>query len=160
MMMPFASLSVIEPARTDESFGSYRIPIDTDRVRCTRQSMLAASAAGLNRQAGWAVATAVAELVGNVMKFARFGVLELRIVEGSRRGLKVVVDDDGPGIANIELALVDGYSEGRFIAENPGPLPRRGLGAGLGAVRRLMDDMEIDSVLECGTRVTAHKWCR
>jgi serine/threonine-protein kinase RsbT len=122
--------------------------------------MLAASLAGLDRQAGWAVAISVAELVGNVLKFAEYGVLELRIVDGAKRGLEVTVDDDGPGIVNIELALIDGYSEGRFIAIHPGLLPRRGLGTGLGAVRRLMDEMQIESVLGRGTRVVARKWCR
>lgn len=178
--MPFVSPSVIDPTSIRqtpiehasighipirhtpmrEPFGSYRIPSDTDRVRCTRQSMLAASLAGLDRQAGWAVAIAVAELVGNVAKFAEYGVLELRLIEDKRRGLEVIVDDDGPGIANIELALIDGYSEGRFIAEEPGLTPRRGLGAGLGAVRRLMDEIQIESALGRGTRVIARKWCR
>ena len=56
--------------------------------------------------------------------------------------------DDGPGIADIELALQDGYSTGG------------GLGLGLPGTRRLMDDFYIDSKSGQSTTVTATKWIR
>jgi serine/threonine-protein kinase RsbT len=65
-----------------------------------------------------------------------------------RTGIEVVIADDGPGIPDIEAALVDGFSTGR------------GLGVGLGAAQRLSDSLTIDSRLGSGTRVRVIKWAR
>jgi len=58
----------------------------------------------------------------------------------------VVVEDKGPGIEDVKLALRNGYSTGR------------GFGMGLPGTRRLMDEFEIETVVGEGTKVTVRKW--
>ena len=94
------------------------------------------------------VATAISELTRNVILYAGEGVAVMREVVGEdgRRGIEVVVEDEGPGIEDVELALRDGYSTGR------------GFGMGLPGTRRLMDEFEIETVVGEGTKVTVCKW--
>ena len=69
---------------------------------------------------------------------------------------QVLVEDAGPGIADPDLALADGYSEGRFLDGTQATL--RGLGAGLGAVQRLMDELTIVDGPGGGAQIVARKW--
>jgi serine/threonine-protein kinase RsbT len=94
------------------------------------------------------IATAISELARNVLTYARRGEIRLRAVRTRRtRGIVIVARDSGPGIANLELALQDGYSTSG------------GLGLGLPGVRRLVDGFRVDSTVGRGTTVTATKWC-
>ncbi len=91
--------------------------------------------------------TAASELVRNALKYGRGGTARLEILsDGARRGLRLIVEDDGPGIADVELAMTDGYSTGN------------GLGLGLGGTRRLVNEFEISSRLGEGTRVSIVRW--
>jgi len=93
------------------------------------------------------VATAVSELARNLVAYATDGRIVLRPVQnGTRRGLVVVAEDRGPGIADLPMAMRDGFSTAG------------GLGLGLPGVQRLMDEFEIESEVGRGTRVTARKW--
>lgn len=93
------------------------------------------------------IATAISELARNIILYANSGEILLSVVEnGSRRGLKVVARDDGPGIPDIERALEEGFSTSRS------------LGLGLSGVRRLMDEFDIVSEIGNGTTVTVKKW--
>ena len=94
------------------------------------------------------VATAISELARNVVLYADRGEVVLREVAGKdgRRGIEVVVKDEGPGIEDVKLALRNGYSTGR------------GFGMGLPGTRRLMDEFEIETVVGEGTKVTVRKW--
>jgi serine/threonine-protein kinase RsbT len=98
------------------------------------------------------IATAVSELTRNVVRYATNGQGEvlIRELEPSAMGIgiEVIVRDDGPGIANVEQALREGFSSGT------------GLGMGLSGTRRLTDEMVIDSALGRGTTVTIRKWRR
>lgn len=95
------------------------------------------------------LATAVSEVARNIVSYAKVGEIILSVVEeGGRRGVTVVARDEGPGIANVELALTDGYSTGRS------------LGMGLPGARRLMDEFAIESQVGRGTTVTMTKWER
>ena len=89
----------------------------------------------------------ILELTRNILAHAGRGELCLEAIEESgRRGMAVEAYDSGPGIADIELALRDGYSTAQT------------LGAGLPGVRRLMDDFAIESSVGVGTRVRAVRW--
>jgi serine/threonine-protein kinase RsbT len=66
--------------------------------------------------------------------------------DGSRRGLRLTFEDSGPGIADLALALKDGYSSGT------------GLGLGLGGAKRLMSEFEMASTPGQGTRVAVTRW--
>ena len=93
------------------------------------------------------IATAISELARNIILYANSGEILLSVVEnGTRRGLKVVARDDGPGIPDIERALEEGFSTSRS------------LGLGLSGVRRLMDEFDIVSEIGNGTTVTVKKW--
>ena len=67
---------------------------------------------------------------------------------GRRKGVRIVFADSGPGIADLDLALTDGYTTGG------------GLGLGLSGSRRLVDEFEIETSPETGTRITVTKWSR
>ncbi len=102
---------------------------------------------GLGMRTAEAVAIAVSELAHNIIDHAGTGQVLLQTVsDGARRGIVVIARDDGPGIRDIEWALTDGCSS------------RNGLGSGLPAARRLMDEFRIDSTVGTGTVITAKKW--
>jgi len=115
------------------------------------------------------IATAVSELARNIVDYAGEGVIEINVVRaeavkggssssrsgsehhgevGERLGLEIIAADNGPGIEDVEKALEDGFSTGG------------GLGIGLGGVRRLMDEFEIQSKVGEGTKVRVVKWKR
>jgi serine/threonine-protein kinase RsbT len=98
------------------------------------------------------IATAVSELTRNIVRYATNGCGEV-VIRGitdptGRQGIEIVVLDSGPGIADIDVAMREGVSSGS------------GLGMGLPGTRRLMDEMEIDSVVGRGTIITIRKWRR
>jgi serine/threonine-protein kinase RsbT len=96
------------------------------------------------------IATAVSELARNVVRYAVNGQGDVTIrelaVSPAGTGIEIVVKDNGPGIADVEQALRDGFTSGA------------GLGLGLPGTKRLMDEMQIDSTLGRGTTVTIRKW--
>jgi serine/threonine-protein kinase RsbT len=96
------------------------------------------------------LATAISEVARNITTYAVRGEVILGIVRdnGGREGIRVVARDDGPGIADIERALQDGYTSGG------------GLGIGLPGARRLVDEFQIESAPSEGTTVTLVKWSR
>ena len=91
--------------------------------------------------------TAASELARNTLDYGGGGAVRLEALEeGSRKGLRLTFEDRGPGIPDIELALTDGYTTGK------------GLGMGLGGSRRLVNEFEISSRINEGTRVTITRW--
>ena len=115
---------------------------------------------GFSTRDEWAIATAVSEAVTNIVKFAGTGTLTVRILAGDPPGLEFVAADQGPGMADVASALRDGVSEGVDLDANPAPGPRRGRGSGCGAMRRLMDELEVRAAPGVGTVVTGRKWLR
>ena len=95
------------------------------------------------------LATAISEVARNITTYAGTGEVALRVVrERGREGIEVIASDEGPGIADVELALQDGYTTGN------------GLGLGLPGARRLVDEFDIQTAPGEGTRVTLVKWTR
>lgn len=93
------------------------------------------------------IATAVSEVVRNVVEYAGSGRIELRVLErGSSVGLEIIVRDKGPGIDNIERVLQGGYSTGH------------GFGRGIAGARALMDEFDLKSQPGRGTEVWMRKW--
>ena len=91
--------------------------------------------------------TAASELARNSLDYGGGGIVRFEIVEnGTKRGLQLTFEDEGPGIPDIELALTDGYTSGK------------GMGLGLGGARRLVNAFEITSSVGQGTRVTITRW--
>lgn len=91
--------------------------------------------------------TAASELARNALGYGGGGTLLLESLnEGSKRGLRLTFEDQGPGIPDIDLALRDGYTTGG------------GLGLGLSGARRLSNEFAIDSAPGKGTRVAITRW--
>ncbi len=91
--------------------------------------------------------TAASELVRNMLKYASGGVVLLEIVSKDRTiGVKLTFSDQGPGIADIKLAMKDGYSTGKS------------LGLGLPGAKRLVNEFDIKSEVGKGTTVTIIRW--
>jgi serine/threonine-protein kinase RsbT len=93
------------------------------------------------------IVTAASELARNTVVHGGGGEMRLQALnDGSRRGVKALFVDQGPGIADIELAMKDGYTT------------RGGLGLGLSGSKRLVNEFEIDSKPGKGTTVSIVRW--
>jgi serine/threonine-protein kinase RsbT len=91
--------------------------------------------------------TAASELARNTLIHGRGGSVRMETLEeGGRTGIRLVFEDQGPGIEDLKLALTDGYSTGN------------GLGLGLSGSRRLVNEFEITSKAGEGTTVAVTKW--
>jgi serine/threonine-protein kinase RsbT len=93
------------------------------------------------------IVTAASELARNTLDYGRGGEVEIaQVVSGGRRGVRLVFTDKGPGIADIEAALRDGFTTGG------------GLGLGLGGAKRLSNEFSIQSKAGEGTRIEITRW--
>ena len=106
-----------------------------------------AIAAGFSLVDQTKIVTAASELARNTLQYGGGGTLLLQSLnDGNRRGLRLTFEDRGPGIADVTLALKDGYTTGG------------GLGLGLSGARRLSNDFDIWTQPGEGTRVTITRW--
>jgi serine/threonine-protein kinase RsbT len=131
------------------SLGPVRVAIATDGdiVRARQSGRELATQLGCSPTDATLVATAISEVARNIVSHAGEGEVVITVIEGEGPGaIEVVARDDGPGIADIERAMQDGYTTGR------------GLGLGLPGARRLMDEFEISSEPGAGTTVVMRKW--
>ncbi len=117
-------------------------PDIAEAVRCARH---VAQALGFSTVNAYYVATAASELASNVFIHAGGGVFTVRTL-ANEAGVELVTHDQGPGIADLEQAMQEGFSTAG------------GLGCGLSGVKRLMDELEIDSRVGQGTQVRTRKW--
>jgi serine/threonine-protein kinase RsbT len=93
------------------------------------------------------IATAISEVARNITSYAGRGAVRVEVADREgRQALVIRAEDEGPGIADIERAMEDGYSTGR------------GLGLGLPGARRLMDRLIVESALGRGTIIEMWKW--
>jgi serine/threonine-protein kinase RsbT len=118
-----------------------------DIVRVRQEVRRRAAAAGLGIVDQTKFVTAASEIARNTLDYGGGGIVRLVAVEnGARRGLRLIFEDHGPGIPNIDLALTDGYTTGS------------GLGLGLSGSRRLCNEFAIESKPGEGTRITIARW--
>jgi serine/threonine-protein kinase RsbT len=137
------------------------------RIRCTSdviyaqiRSRLSAGSLGFGVKEQWEISVSVSEAATNILKFAGSGEICFTGIEGDRPGLEFQARDGGPGISDPELAVKDDYSEGRLLDENVIRYKLRGMGSGLPAIQRLMDELLIACPPEGGTLLTARKYLR
>jgi serine/threonine-protein kinase RsbT len=127
----------------------YRVAIQTehDATRAIMQARRSAAAAGFDPARVSMLGTVASELVRNILKYAGSGELIVRLLrKDSVRGIELVATDHGPGIADVEQAMKDHVSTGGT------------LGLGLPGVKRMMDEMQVESAVGKGTTVAARKW--
>lgn len=118
-----------------------------DVLRARREGQELAAQLGMNAIEVIKVATAISEIACNAVVHAQAARIVLRLrQDGKKRGLTVVVEDQGPGIQDLAAAMRDGFST------------VRSLGIGLPAAKRSMDEFDIVSEVGKGTTITMTKW--
>jgi serine/threonine-protein kinase RsbT len=128
---------------------SETVPIQSSAdVVAVRQAVrTAATELGFSLVDQTKIVTAASELARNTLDYGGGGSLLLQTLnDGIRKGLKLLFEDHGPGIPDVQMALKDGFTTGG------------GLGLGLGGARRLVNDFDIQSKFGEGTRVTITRW--
>ncbi len=128
-----------------------RVPIgsDVDIVRARQQGRVFAAKLGFNGSDLTLIATAISELARNIIEHAQRGEIIIGpLTKEGKQGICIVAHDEGPGIPDVNIAMLDGYSS------------RKSLGLGLPGTRRIVDEFEIRSRLGEGTTVTVKKWER
>ncbi len=127
--------------------GTQAVRIEQDVVLARQTARKLAVETGLRLVDQTKLVTAASELARNTVVYGRGGVMDWEIVEDERRkGLRLVFRDQGPGIADMKLAMTDGWTSGG------------GLGLGLTGAKRLVDDFSVESAPGEGTRVMICKW--
>ena len=120
---------------------------DEDVVRARQLTRQWALTMGFSLVEQTKIVTAASELGRNTVLHGGGGSFTLEAVnDGTRRGLRLTFEDQGPGIENVETAMRDGFTTGN------------GLGLGLGGARRLMNEFSISSQPGKGTRIVAVRW--
>jgi anti-sigma regulatory factor (Ser/Thr protein kinase) len=120
---------------------------EADQARSLLAARKIAADIGFSATAIAAIATAVSELVRNILKYAGKGQVRFDPAQVNHtKGLRITVRDNGPGIADVEKAMADHFSSSGT------------LGLGLPGVKRMMDDFEIESESGQGTRIVVTKW--
>ncbi|HKN37057.1 MAG TPA: anti-sigma regulatory factor [Terriglobales bacterium] len=126
-----------------------QVPINSDQdiIVARQKGRSLATALGFSSGDATLIATTISELARNIVAYAASGNIRVKVINGStRQGIQVIAHDDGPGIADVQRAMHDGFSTSG------------GLGLGLPGVKRLVDEFEIVSEENQGTTVTAKKW--
>lgn len=122
---------------------------DADVVKVRQAVRTLAQRASLSLVDLTKLVTAASELARNTLVYGGGGKFTAEVVREPRRtGVRAVFTDEGPGIADIELAMTDGWTSGK------------GLGLGLSGSRRLVEDFAIESAPGRGTRVEIASWSR
>lgn len=123
------------------------IAADDDIVRVRQRVRDSAVSLGFSLVDQTKLVTAASELARNTLVYGLGGTLRIETVLNDRKtGLRLIFEDQGPGIADTTLALTDGYTTGN------------GLGLGLSGARRLSQDFELYSRPGEGTRITIARW--
>jgi serine/threonine-protein kinase RsbT len=131
---------------------------EIDSIACSRAAIAMASALGFDRKGANEIAIAVSELATNAVKHGGGGSITLRAIGDPAPGVEVVARDDGPGIPDHEAVFEDGFSGGKVVTPDDRLGGKRNLGCGLGAVRRMMNTVSIESAPGKGTTVTARRF--
>ena len=134
-------------AVTADARGVLEIQASGDVVMVRQATRELAGQVGLSLVDQTKLVTAASELARNTLDYGGGGNVQLDLLEnGSRRGVRLIFEDQGPGIPGIQQALKDGFTTGQ------------GLGLGLGGARRLVNEFSIDSEVGKGTRIVIVKW--
>ena len=123
------------------------IRTSSDVVAVRQATRALAEQTGLSLVDQTKLVTAASELARNTLNYGGGGTVRVEVLEnGARRGVRLVFEDQGPGIPNVSEAMKDGFTTGS------------GLGLGLGGARRLVNEFAIESAPGQGTRVTIARW--
>jgi serine/threonine-protein kinase RsbT len=139
---------LLERGQPRENEIRVKIQSDADIVLARKGARELAARLSFSATEMTVIATAVSEISRNIVRFAERGEVFLELLDTPRPGLRVVARDTGPGIADVDRAMTDGYST------------YHGLGLGLPGARRLMDEFDVATERGRGTTITMTKWRR
>ncbi|WP_426206424.1 anti-sigma regulatory factor [Pseudomonas sp. TWP3-1] len=134
---------------TLRSSGTQPISIEQDVVLARQTARKLATECGMRLIDLTKMVTAVSELARNTMVYGGGGDMDWEIhdrEEDHKVGLRLTFRDEGPGIADIKLAMTDGWTSGS------------GMGLGLTGAKRLVDEFELETEPGKGTRITITRW--
>ncbi len=125
-----------------------RLPINSvmDVVKARRHALEMALALGFPKPEATKIAVVISELGRNIVLYTQGGLINLIAYTGSKKGIKIIVQDQGPGIEDLDAALSGGYTTSK------------GLGLGLSGSKNLMDEFDVHSIAGIGTKITGVKW--
>jgi len=144
-------MNCLDPASVKEYkvIKSFIKPVNTrgDIIKVRESGRTLAKEAGFSCNDQTFIATAISEIARNIIEFANKGEIEIGLVNNNQKhGILITSRDEGPGISDIKLAMMDGYSTGN------------GMGIGLPGAKRMMDEFELLSQVDVGTTVMMVKW--
>ena len=129
--------------------GELPIKTENDIAACRKVIRENTTKAGFGVTDVTRIVTAVSELARNVYVHAECGVMRWKFLsQPGKVGIELIFEDQGKGIPDVEQAMMPGFTTARSM------------GMGLPGVKRLMDEMNISSVVDEGTTVTVRKWTR
>ena len=132
---------------TVRSSGTQPIHIEQDVVLARQTARKLATECGMRMIDLTKMVTAVSELARNTMVYGGGGDMDWQILDEDHKvGLRLTFRDEGPGIADIKLAMTDGWTSGS------------GMGLGLTGAKRLVQEFELDTEPGKGTRITITRW--
>ena len=125
----------------------YMVKSEMDIAKVVKEATLLAEKVGFKESRQHEIATAASELARNILKYAGDGDVTLGICfKGRFKGIEIIAEDEGPGIKDINQALTEHFSSNGT------------LGLGLPGVKRIMDEVDIQTEVGKGTAVSARKW--
>ena len=132
----------------NEPLDPIRLPINNliNVVTTRRQGLEMAKKLGFGLPDATKIAVVISELARNITLYTEGGTITLIPYNGERKGIKVIAQDTGPGIEDVERVLAGGYTTSK------------GLGMGISGSNKIMDEFEIQTVLGGGTTIKATKW--
>lgn len=132
----------------DEQLDPVRLPINNliNVVTTRRRGLEMAQKLGFSLPDATKIAVVISELARNITLYTEGGTITLIAHTGKRKGIKIIAQDKGPGIKDVDQVLSGGYTTSR------------GLGMGISGSKKIMDEFEIQSVVGGGTTIKATKW--
>lgn len=132
----------------NEPLDPVRLPINNliNVVTTRRQGLEMAQKLGFGLPDATKIAVVISELARNITLYTEGGTITLIPYNGERKGIKVIAQDKGPGIENVEQVLAGGYTTSK------------GLGMGISGSNKIMDEFEIQTIVGGGTTIKAAKW--
>ncbi|MEX0647251.1 MAG: anti-sigma regulatory factor [Balneolaceae bacterium] len=126
---------------------TFQVSSDKDVVQVREFAREIAAELGFSTNDRTLITTVVSEICRNILEYAQKGNMSIKpIHKNPGKGICITAKDNGPGIADLKMAMQDGYSTGR------------GMGVGLPGSKRIMDDFNIESIPGSGTKITMCKW--
>jgi serine/threonine-protein kinase RsbT len=132
----------------DELLEPVRLPINNliNVVTSRRRGLEMAQKLGFSLPDATKIAVVISELARNITLYTEGGTITLIAHTGERKGIKIIAQDKGPGIEDVERVLAGGYTTSK------------GLGMGVSGSKKIMDEFEIQTVIDGGTTIKAIKW--